>query len=142
METQSEYKSEKPRPGLPGRWNGVGAHVIKFAGDLDEVTTAIEMQNPVATFDALFRAHLSRLRQAKAQAKQIVTARLRYLHRQAAQSVRAMFIADGERRRWPGSDAVDLVRSVTVSSILARAKAYAETVAPEPMWWKTNNAIC
>lgn len=140
METQHEYKSAKPSPSHPGRWQGIGAHVIKFAGDLDEATTAIEMQHAEATFDALFRKHLARLRQAKAQTKQIVTARLRYLHRQATQSVRAMFIADNEHHRWPGSDAIDLVRSVTVSSILARAKAYADAVVPDP--WKTPNALC
>lgn len=142
MDPQNEFKSTKPTPAHPGRWQGVGAHVIKFAGDLDEVTTAIEMQNAERTFDMLFRRHLSRLRQVKQQAKQTVAARLRYLNRQAAQSVRAMFAADSERRRWPDSDAMELVKSVTISSILARAKAYADAVVPDPAWRKSTNTLC
>lgn len=143
MEPQHEYKSDRPNPAHPGRWRGISAHVIKFAGSIEEHEIEVETsaQNAVATFDALFRKHLAQLRYAKRQAAEIVSARLRYLNRQAAQTVRSMFVAVGELRRWPGSDAMDLVRSVSVSTILARAKAYAEAVEPEPWSWKTNT-IC
>jgi hypothetical protein len=142
MEPQREYKSSKPNPAHPGRWQGIGAYVIKFAGSIEDSQTEVETSpaNAAATFDMLFHTHLARLRHAKQQAAQIVAARLRYLHRQAAQTVRSMFTAVGELLRWPDSDALELVKSVSVSTILARAKAYAEAVEPGP--WKAANALC
>lgn len=144
MEPQVETKNGKPGPAHPGRWQGIGAHVIKFPGSVEDATLEIEMaaSNAERTFDALFRKHLTRLRQAKRQAQQVVSARLRYLHRQAAQTVRAMFVADREQQSWPGSDAMELVRSVAVSTILARAKVYAEAVGPESAWRNATRALC
>jgi hypothetical protein len=116
--------------------------VIKFAGSIEDAQLEIEMQSPMRTFDALFQHHRARLRHIRQQAQKIVAARLRYLQRQAAATVRAMFIADREQRTWPGSDAAELVKSLGVTTILARAKAYADAVAPRPAWWKTTNALC
>jgi hypothetical protein len=144
MEPQHEYESATPSPSHPGRWQGIRAHVIRFAGSIEDYQNEIEMSpaNAAATFDALFRQHLTRLRSMKQRTKQIVAARMQYLHRQATATVRSMFVAVGETRRWPGSDAMELVRSVSVSTILARAKAYAEAVEPEPVWRKSSNVLC
>ena len=145
VDTQEQSKSDnRPRPSTPGRWQAAGAYVIKFAGSIEDAALEIEMApgNVLRTFDALFHKHLSRLRSIKRQAQQTVSARLRYLHRQALATVRSMFMADQERLRWPGSDAIELVQAVSISTILARAKTYAEAVCPEPVWRKTSNVLC
>ena len=106
-------------------YRGAKAYVKKFDGDIEETTLAVETapQNATRTFDALFERH---------------RAKLRHLTRQAMGAVRSMFVADGESLRWPGSDAMELVKSVTISTILARAKAYAEEAVPELVRWKPN----
>jgi hypothetical protein len=125
MKPQDEYDAGEPSPSRAGRWQGVGAYVMKFPGSIEDAENEVELSPRYVerTFDALFHKHL---------------ARLRYLKRQATGTVCSMFIAERERLRWPGSDAMELVRSLTVSTILARAKAYAEDAVPELMRWKPN----